>query len=181
MRRRGLTPQDREIWAAVARTVRPRPGRSAPPEEPQADAPPKTKTPIRKTRPTAPAPSAVPPSKPRPPAPPDLASAVEPNRRKRLERERDPIEGRIDLHGLSRFEAEDRLKAFLRASQAMDRRAVLVVTGRGPGGDGIIRRTAPEWLADPALREVVSGFSRAHRRHGGEGALYVVLKRRPRG
>ena len=38
----------------------------------------------------------------------------------------------------------------------------------------------PEWLADPRLRDVVAGISEAQRRHGGEGALYVALKRHPR-
>jgi DNA-nicking Smr family endonuclease len=42
----------------------------------------------------------------------------------------------------------------------------------------VLRRRTPEWLADPALRGVVAGVSEAHRRHGGEGALYVALKRK---
>lgn len=179
MRRRQLSAEERAIWALVARTVRPRPGRAAPSAEP-AEA---TKaTPRAKAGGTVAAPVSVTaaPAPRKPPVRTDLSAAVEPNRRRRLERERDPIEGRIDLHGMGRFDAEDRLKAFLRSSQALDRRAVLVVTGKGPGGDGVIRRLTPEWLADPALRDVVAGFSRAHRRHGGEGALYVVLKRRPR-
>jgi DNA-nicking Smr family endonuclease len=45
-------------------------------------------------------------------------------------------------------------------------------------GDGILRRSAPEWLAAPHLAEIVAGVSEAHRRHGGEGALYVALKRK---
>jgi DNA-nicking Smr family endonuclease len=103
---------------------------------------------------------------------------IEPGRKRRLTRERDPIDGRIDLHGLGQFAAEDRLKAYLRFAQAQGMRAVLVITGKGVSGDGIIRRRAPEWLADPALRDVVAGVSGASRRHGGEGALYVALKRR---
>jgi len=58
-------------------------------------------------------------------------------------------------------------------------RAVLVITGKGALGDGVLRRHTPEWLAQPPLREHIAGISEAHRRHGGEGALYVAL-RRPR-
>jgi DNA-nicking Smr family endonuclease len=57
-------------------------------------------------------------------------------------------------------------------------RAVLVITGKGALGDGVLRRRAPEWLAQPPIRPMVAGISEAHRRHGGEGALYVALKRR---
>jgi DNA-nicking Smr family endonuclease len=57
-------------------------------------------------------------------------------------------------------------------------RAVLVITGKGTTGDGVIRRRAPEWLADPSLAGVVAGAASAHRRHGGEGAIYVALKRK---
>lgn len=57
-------------------------------------------------------------------------------------------------------------------------RAVLVITGKGVGGDGVLRRRVPDWLAAPSLRDLIAGVSEAHRRHGGEGALYVALKRR---
>ncbi|MFI4936493.1 MAG: Smr/MutS family protein [Caulobacterales bacterium] len=57
-------------------------------------------------------------------------------------------------------------------------RSVLVITGKGALGDGVLRRHAPDWLAEPPLREHVAGISEAHRRHGGDGALYVALKRR---
>jgi DNA-nicking Smr family endonuclease len=179
VKRRLLSPEERAIWALVARTVRPRPGRSAHKADTVAAEPAKSRSKAVKPA-TPPVSGKDAPPKRRPPNATDLSAAVEPNRKRRLERERDPIEGRIDLHGMGRFDAEDRLKAFLRGSQALDRRAVLVVTGKGPGGDGVIRRLTPEWLADPALRDVVAGFSLAHRRHGGEGALYVVLKRRSR-
>ena len=83
-----------------------------------------------------------------------------------------------DLHGFGRFEAEDQLRAFLLGSQARGLRAVLVITGQGRRGGGVIRASFEEWLHAAALRGVVSGFSSAGRRHGGEGAFYVTLKRR---
>jgi DNA-nicking Smr family endonuclease len=57
---------------------------------------------------------------------------------------------------------------------------VLVITGKGALGDGVLRRRTPEWLAEPPLRSVVAGVSEAHRARGGAGALYVALKRNPR-
>ncbi|HEX6865609.1 MAG TPA: Smr/MutS family protein, partial [Caulobacteraceae bacterium] len=59
-------------------------------------------------------------------------------------------------------------------------RAALVITGKGTRGEGVLRRMAPEWLAAPHLRHIVAGVSEAQRQHGGEGALYVALKRKPR-
>ena len=56
---------------------------------------------------------------------------------------------------------------------------MLVITGKGVGGDGVLKRRVPDWLAEPPLRDHIAGVSEAHRRHGGEGALYVALKRAP--
>ena len=106
------------------------------------------------------------------------AEALEPRRQRRLSRERDPIEARIDLHGYGRFQAQDALTAFLLGAQARDYRAVLVITGQGRrGGSGVIRASVHEWLQAPALRGVVSGFAPAARKHGGDGALYVTIRR----
>ena len=184
--KRPLNPDELRLWVTVLRTVRPAHGRSIPelpappPAPPAAAAPPPTrpgapKPPLKRPH-SRPAPA------PRPPAEPLLRYApepIEPSRQRRLTRGRDPIEARIDLHGLDQFTAEDRLKAFLRQAQASGLRAVLVITGKGISGDGVIRRRAPEWLADPSLTGVVAGAASAHRRHGGDGAIYVALKRKP--
>jgi len=184
----GLTPEDRRIWTRITGTVAPprtrkaarvTPGAEAPAHiviTPQIGARPKTAPPVR---PSAGDPIAVKPSKPRlgvrpKPAPEDL----EPRRKQRLSRERDPIEARIDLHGFGRFEAEDQLKAFLTSCQARGMRAVLVITGQGRLGGGVIRASFAEWMQSSALRGVVSGFTASHQRHGGDGAFYVTLKRR---
>jgi len=103
---------------------------------------------------------------------------IEPRRKRRISRERDPIEARVDLHNLNAIAAEARLKAFVQQAYANDYRAVLVITGKGMAENGILKRNAPEWLADPALSHIVAGISQAHARHGGSGALYVALKRR---
>lgn len=182
--KRPLSPDELRLWVTVLRTVRPAHGRAVP-ELPPPPSAPTAAAPAPPPRPGAPggapgrpasraAPGARPPVRPLPRYAPD---PIEPGRQRRLTRGRDPIEARIDLHGLDQFTAEDRLKAFLRQAQASGLRAVLVITGKGVGGDGVIRRRAPEWLADPSLAGVVAGAAAAHRRHGGEGAIYVALKR----
>ena len=85
-----------------------------------------------------------------------------------------------DLHGLDQDRAKAALEGFLARVWDEGARAVLVITGKGVQGDGVLRRRAPEWLAAPHLAHLVAGISDAHRRHGGEGALYVALKRKPR-
>jgi len=99
---------------------------------------------------------------------------------RRLTRERDLLGPRLDLHGLDQDQARARLTDFLGRARDEGWRAVLVITGKGSRGDGILRRMTPEWLAAPGLRDLVAGVSEAHRRHGGQGALYVALKRRPK-
>jgi DNA-nicking Smr family endonuclease len=96
---------------------------------------------------------------------------------RRLVRGREAVAGRIDLHGLTYDAARAALTAFILRAADEGWRAVMVITGKGALGEGVIRRHAPEWLAAPPLRALVAGVSQAHRRHGGEGALYVALKR----
>jgi DNA-nicking Smr family endonuclease len=115
------------------------------------------------------------------PAPKPLkgpAGHIEPNRKLRIVKERDPIGARLDMHGLDQDQARATLEAFIRRSFGQGHRAVLVITGKGKVGQGVLKVRTPEWLADPSLREMVAGVSAADRRHGGEGALYVALKRR---
>lgn len=184
----GLTPEDRRIWARVSGTVVPPKVRKArriaeagpqggPPADPVA-ARPSTRAAKPSVAPVHAASSPLQPTNPGPAKPKAAPETLEPRRQRRLVRERDPIEARIDLHGFGRFEAEDQLRAFLLGSQARGLRAVLVITGQGRRGGGVIRASFEEWLHAASLRGVVSGFSSAGRRHGGEGAFYVTLKRR---
>ena len=103
---------------------------------------------------------------------------IEPNRHRRIVRERDALARRVDLHGMDQDRARRVLIDFLLRAQNEGERAVLVITGKGSLGEGVLRRRTPDWLAEPMLREVVAGVSLADRRHGGEGALYVAIKRR---
>jgi DNA-nicking Smr family endonuclease len=83
----------------------------------------------------------------------------------------------VDLHGLDQDQARATLTQFILRGWAEHRRIILVITGKGVAGEGVLRRRVPEWLSQPPLRAIVAGISEAHRRHGGGGALYVALKR----
>eukprot|EP01035_Chromulina_nebulosa_P050284 gene50285-biopygen35353 len=76
---------------------------------------------------------------------------IEPNRRHRIAREREEIGGRIDLHGLTQDKAQATLEGFLKGAWNEGYRAVLVITGKGVQGDGVLRRKTPEWLGAPHL------------------------------
>jgi DNA-nicking Smr family endonuclease len=177
-------PEELRLWAVVTATVNPAVGR-APVVVPPEDEPAPVAKPVKvaKAKPLAPtvivrpyAPEAhKTPPRPAPVTPP---LDIEPGRKRRLTRERDPIDLTLDLHGLDQDRARAVLVSFLKRAQDEGVRAVLVITGKGWLGDGVLRRRTPEWLAEPGLRPVVAGVSEAHRRHGGEGALYVALKRK---
>ena len=92
-------------------------------------------------------------------------------------RRRDAVGAVIDLHNMTQDAARAALTAFVQRVRSQGERAVLVITGKGALGDGVLRRRVPDWLAEPPLREAVAGVSEAHRRHGGEGAIYVALRR----
>ena len=95
-------------------------------------------------------------------------------------------EARIDLHGMTMAEAHPELVAFILGSQAVGRRLVLVITGKGKDRDdggpiptrhGVLRHQVPQWLALPPLAQAILQVTPAHIRHGGHGAYYVYLKR----
>lgn len=103
--------------------------------------------------------------------------------KQRLARGIEPIHARLDLHGKTQVQAHRELLRFLRGAQSEGERFVLVITGKGSRADdserGVLNRQVPLWLAQPELRAYVGTFEQAHARHGGDGALYVRL-RRPR-
>jgi DNA-nicking Smr family endonuclease len=108
------------------------------------------------------------------------------------------IDARLDLHGLQQETAHARLRAFLASCQANRHRMVLVITGKGgvrplaadlcshrkggsegsdPSSRGVLRRSVPQWLDEPEFRAIVLGYAAAGVRHGGEGALYIRLRK----
>ncbi|MGD8809997.1 MAG: Smr/MutS family protein [Gammaproteobacteria bacterium] len=125
---------------------------------------------------------------PPPPRVPELSHGAAPGVDRRtadnLRRGRMAIEARLDLHGMTQAQAHRRVHAFIEAQQASGRRCVLIVTGKGiwrgnegGGGIGVLREAVPRWLNEPDLRPRILSFTHAQRKDGGEGALYVLLRR----
>jgi DNA-nicking Smr family endonuclease len=183
--RRPLSEEDRQIWDHVRRTAQPL--RPLPPEPPPpdvaAEAAPKAAPPPSGKSSAA----AVRRDKPKPP-PGALVPLGGLDRRTltRLGRGSVAIDARIDLHGMTQDAAHHRLLRFIEAARGEGARIVLVITGKGApdgpefggAGRGVLRRAVPAWLASAPFRLHVSGYESAGRRHGGEGALYVRLRRK---
>lgn len=169
MSRRRLSAEDEALWNGFVRSLKP----LRRPQKLVGDA-------GEATRPAATSPTR--------PASPPLAP-LERRLKQRVARGRAPIEARIDLHGKTQNEAYAALFRFLQTAQADGCRMALVVTGKGGRGDtgaisdragsrGVLRQKVPLWLELPEFRALVVGFDIAHAGHGGDGALYVRLRRR---
>jgi DNA-nicking Smr family endonuclease len=185
---RSLSAEERELWRRTAKGFRPL-----------------DDTRLKRLEDPAPT-SVQPGVKPKPQTGPVKAGAVRrdlepalkppPDRSsdRRLRRGRFEVEARLDLHGLTRNKARRELLGFLRRAQANGLRQVLVITGKGAGAraqdrrkfepwdpeapnlPGVIRRSFTQWMAEPDFANLVSGYAEAHRRHGGSGAFYVMVR-----
>jgi DNA-nicking Smr family endonuclease len=115
------------------------------------------------------------------PKPPPALAPLDRKTKSRIARGTRDIDARIDLHGHTQAEAHDALVRFLRRARDKGASVVLVITGKGTRGDGVLKRQVPMWLSLPEFRDLVVGFDDAAISHGGEGALYVrVRKKRER-
>jgi DNA-nicking Smr family endonuclease len=180
MSRRRLSDDERVLWKGVTRSIAPlrkSPALELDAAEPAtAPSPPKPRARAR----LAPA-IAAPVAPPKRVAPP-LAPLTR-RTKKRIARGNHAIDGRLDLHGMTQAEAHDALFGFLRAKQARGAKVVLVITGKGArgsddgGGRGVLKRVVPHWLGLPEFRDFIVGFESAAVGHGGEGALYVSLRK----
>jgi DNA-nicking Smr family endonuclease len=90
-----------------------------------------------------------------------------------------PIDGRLDLHGLTAAQAQEKLVEFLRTMRSRNERCVLVIHGKGERipGAGVLRGEIAAWLSQGKAREHVLAFTTARDDDGGEGAVYVALRR----
>jgi DNA-nicking Smr family endonuclease len=182
-RRRRLTEDEHRLWSGVASSVVPLKRKPAGPHHHGPILVTVEPPPRRRADPAAPRRAVVKPAaKPAPkPAPPMLR--LERRQKQRLARGSEPIDGRIDLHGKTQSEAHAALLGFLRRAHADGARFVLVITGkggafgRGAGEPGILKRQVPMWLRLPEFRAHVLAVEDAHVAHGGEGALYVRLRK----
>jgi DNA-nicking Smr family endonuclease len=97
----------------------------------------------------------------------------------RLRRGEMAIAARLDLHGMTQDEAHRALVRFVERAHDEGKRTVLVITGKGTAsGEGVLRRAVPRWLAEPQCRAKVLATEPARPQHGGDGALYVLLRRK---
>ena len=186
-RGRVLSAEEVSLWEVVARAVKPLPRAKAKvAAKLKAEAAVIAK-PVAKPARVKPAPS--PPMKilarPQPAPPPQQKPALallDRRTKQKLSRGRETIDARLDLHGMRQDEAHGALSRFLRRAQADGAKFVIVVTGKGlRGGEGnergVLKREVPRWLQMAEFRDVVVGFEVAAISHGGEGALYVRVRR----
>ena len=104
-------------------------------------------------------------------------SGIDRTSARRMKRGQAPIEDRLDLHGLSQEQAQKEVKAFIGSAAQKNFRYVLIITGKGRDGHGILRERVPEWLKDAPLCYYLNAISYAQPKDGGKGALYIRLKR----
>lgn len=108
------------------------------------------------------------------------ASGIDRSSARRLKRGQLKIEDRLDLHGLSQERARKRLISFITSAVQKNFRHVLIITGKGREGQGVLRQQVPIWLKDAPLRKHINAISYAQPQDGGTGALYIRLKRQRR-
>jgi DNA-nicking Smr family endonuclease len=177
---RALTDDEHTLWHAVAKTTKPlkRGKRAVKTAETDNRAEPAA---ARAHAPAPPA-SSLHSKLPKKPAAPPALAPMSRREKSRLSRGRQEIDARIDLHGMTQARAHRALLAFLQRAHADGATFVLVITGKGRlSGEareqGVLRRQVPHWLALPEFRTIVVGYEQAHIGHGGEGALYVRVRR----
>jgi DNA-nicking Smr family endonuclease len=172
---RALSEEERVLWENVAKQIKPlrKKSRIKTPE---------TASPGREAFGAAKSPALKKVAAPRAarPAPPPLVPLGRRERSKLL-RGRSDIEARLDLHGMTQPHAHRALSGFLQRAHLDGLTFVLVITGKGKMGSGtergVLRRQVPQWLGQPEFRALVVGFEEAHIGHGGEGALYIRIRR----
>lgn len=185
-RRRSLSAEDKALWEHVTRKVRrvdtDKMGSLLPDEDDLSEAPAKS---LRTSKPKrGPVLTPEPPApRPQPPVQLQHGSPAGMDRRtaQRLKRGKLDVEGKIDLHGHTQKAAHRELENFLYARFMAGSRTVLVITGKGDtlgGRPGVLRESVPRWFNEMPMRQWVAGFSYAAPKDGGDGALYVRLKRR---
>jgi DNA-nicking Smr family endonuclease len=181
-RKRALSEEERSLWESVAKQVKPlrkkpRAAKSQAVDPKQPKPAPAKAT----TKATSRLIVSVPVPKPSKPAMPPLATLGRRERAK-LSRGKSEIDARLDLHGMTQVRAHHALLGFLQRAHNDGLTFVLVITGKGTVGGldaerGVLRRQVPQWLSLPEFRSLVVGFEQAHIGHGGEGALYVRIRR----
>lgn len=179
--RRRVSEEEWALWQAITRTVSPlkRHRKTVAPAQEQAEPkqPPSQRHPKSSiAHPVVVVAKPAPKPKPKEPA----LAPLDRRAKQRLARGTQTIDARIDLHGRTQSEAHAALLHFLHRAQTNGAKTVLVITGKGrtPTSErGVLKRQVPMWLSLPEFRALVVGFADAAIGHGGEGALYVRVRR----
>jgi DNA-nicking Smr family endonuclease len=172
---RRLSGEDIALWEDVTRSIKPIRRRAPKPQAvSESLETPAVAKPARKSAAIAPAPARL-----VPPKSPPATAPLEKRLKQKIARGSQPIDARLDLHGHTQAEAHGALLRFLRRTQSRGGRLVLVITGKGVRGEsgGVLKRAVPMWLGLPEFRDMVIGFDTAAISHGGEGALYVRVRK----
>lgn len=109
------------------------------------------------------------------------ADGLDRTSQKKMRRGKIEIEARLDLHGMVQVEAHAALLGFLERAYQSGKRSVLVITGKGltrHGDIGVLRKAVPKWLNEAPVKNWIRGFDYAAPADGGEGALYILLRRK---
>lgn len=126
--------------------------------------------------------AALPPQKSTPYTPPKALHAFEPRLDRSIRRGKKAPERILDLHGYTVDQAHGVLTNFIKSSFLSQARLVLVITGKGSrshdGTKGALRRNVPIWLQNPNMSAMVHSMRQAHPQYGGDGAIFVYLKKR---
>ena len=182
-RRRSLSEEERVLWESVAKQTKPLRKKTRAVKAQAASPDLATPAAARPASPQKPLPPARIPRVAKPALPPAAPPLAPLGRRERsqLSRGRKEIDARLDLHGMTQTRAHRTLLSFLQRAHSEGLTFVLVITGKGKLGAeserGVLRRQVPHWLGLPEFRSLVVSFEEAHIGHGGEGALYVRLRR----
>jgi DNA-nicking Smr family endonuclease len=182
-RKRALSEEERVLWESVAKQIKPLRKKARAPKAQTASRVEELAVTAKPAASPKPAPAARSAKAARldvPPAPP--LAPLGRRERSQLSRGRKEIDARLDLHGMTQTRAHRALLSFLQHASSGGLRFVLIITGKGrtvgPESErGVLRRQVPEWLSLPEFRALVVGFEAAHIGHGGEGALYVRIRR----
>ena len=179
------TKDDSDLWAEVTKTVTPakRDDVLFASHKP-AKAPAKKRLKSTKTNHVPSASQAVKPFTKSEPKPADLRSAIPVMRAgidnasaKRLTKGHFDIDDTIDLHGKTEAVAHKALLQFVQQASHRGARTLLIITGKGAAGQGVLRRKVPDWLQEYPLKSHILAISQASGKDGGGGALYVRLRR----
>ena len=178
-----VPPDDHDLWAKVVKSVTPANRddvlMTTPKKAPQRKIPAKmqAKPPVAQTKTVkAVAKADIHPADLRS-AIPAMRAGIDNASAKRLSKGSFEIDETIDLHGQTEAQAHRTLTHFVNQAARQGARTLLIITGKGVKGQGILRRKVPEWLKDYPLKSLVLAISQASPKDGGGGALYVRLRR----